>query len=143
MTRGEAVIYLSEAWPGLASALGVTATDDAAGWKSAVDAALRALGVATADLAGATVSVADEPTFLALLNVFGARRLLVEATLKVDVSVADVGISKRYSQMRDGLAALLALYERDSLVVALVGSVPQMVMGRMTLDYLEPATEWS
>lgn len=142
MDRAAALIYLNEQWPGLQTALGVANTDLAAGWKAAIDSALRSLGAATADLTSATVALADEPKFLALLDYFGARRLLVEATTKVDVSVADVGLSKRYSQMRDGLQTLMDSYQA-TLELYGVGPIQQMQTGRLTLDFLEPAgIEW-
>lgn len=142
MDRAAALTYLNEQWPGLQAALGVLATDAAGGWKAAIDGALRALGTATADLVTATVAVADEAKFVALLDYFGARRLVAEAVTKVDVSVADVGLSKRYSQMREGLESLLAGYQA-TLSLYGVGPIQQMQMGRMNLDFLEPAaTEW-
>jgi hypothetical protein len=142
MTRADALTYLAEQWPGLQAALGVTSTDDAAGFKGAIDAALRALGVPTAELAAPTIATADEGKLLALLDYYGARRLHAEAAVKVDVSVGDVGVSKRYSQMRDGLNELLAGY-LASLDMYGVGPVRQMASGRFGLDFLEPAAaEW-
>lgn len=142
MDRDAALTYLNEQWPGLQTALGVLATDAAGGWKAAIDGALRSLGTATANLTSATVATTDEAKFVALLDYFGARRLLAEAITKVDVSVADVGLSKRYSQMREGLESLLAGY-LATLSIYGVGPIPQMQMGRMNLDFLEPEAEYS
>jgi hypothetical protein len=144
MTRDDAVLFLSEQWPSLASALGVGAFDTApGGWKGALDSALRSLGTARADLTAATVSTPDEAKFEALLRYFGARLLLAEATSKVDISVTGTaGISKRNSQMADALRSLLALYTED-LAVYGIAVGPQMTAGRFGLDFLEPAAaEW-
>lgn len=138
MDRAAALVYLNEQWPGLQTTLGVLATDAAGGWKAALDGALRSLGTPTADLETATVAVADEAAFIALLDYCGARRLFAEAATKVDVSVADVGLSKRYSQMRDGLQALIDGYQA-TLSIYGVGPVQQMQSARLNLDFLEPA----
>lgn len=111
MNRADAVTYLARAWPTTATALGIVAIDNDANWRGAVDAALRAMGVARADLDSTTVATASEADFEALLDYHGARRLYEAAIHWVDVSVSDVGLSKRYSQMRDGLKELISQYE--------------------------------
>jgi hypothetical protein len=113
MTRAEAVTFLAEVWPEYITALGVTATDTAAGFKSAIDAALTVMGVTFANLATATVAASDDADFKALLNYFSAQRLYAAAGSRVDVSEGISGTSKRYSQMRDALKDLVVWYESN------------------------------
>lgn len=97
LTRAQSVTYLAGAFDVLALDVGVTATDDAVGWGLAVDAALRALGTAEADLATATASDSATPAYLAVLRYFALDHLAAKLLGRVSTTT-EAGLKRERQQ---------------------------------------------
>lgn len=138
MDRAGGLAYIASEYGALASAAGLTATDDAAGFGSALDNALRALGTDESDLEDVDVPQASVAAFLALLDLFALRRLANALAGRVSTTT-EAGLRRErqqaFAQTRQLLADAQA--RAESLGYGQTGG--GAVVGVMTLDWLEPA----
>lgn len=116
--------------------LGVGTDDQSGELKEPIDAALRAIGVAEADLATATVADGDVAGFMAYLTwrvLLRLKRAAIGRAKKI--AATGVGVSKDYGDVGA---------EIDRLIADIVGELPgyglgaTMASGAFVLDFVEP-----
>jgi hypothetical protein len=121
----------------LLTAVGVDLTVPATALSSVIDDALLAFGVAYADLASAEVADADVLGFQAVLRLTGLRFAHDEAISKVDVTISDPNVSKKWSQLRAGIEASILLAEKEA--APYIAAMPDFETGAITFgDRLYP-----
>jgi hypothetical protein len=136
LTRTDAAQIAAAEFAELCEALGVGTADTSGEMKEPIDAALRLLGVAEANLPAATVSDADVAAFLAALRWTVLRRLRNAAAARVTVSAPALGVSKvasDYARHLDGLVE----QARQEVVRWGIASAA-MASGSLGLDFIEP-----
>lgn len=136
MTRSDALDFITAEFGALATKAGLTATDDTAGHKPAIDAALRALDVERSALATAAVDTADEGKFEALLRYHSLARIWSVLATREDVDLSGAGVGIRRSQPFAHVKAMLAEYKERVEDLGLLGGSASF--GRLGLDFLEP-----
>ena len=140
MNRSEAVTYLSETFAAIASDLTVTATDDAAGYKTPIDAALRLIGTAEGDIATADIT-SDVTGYLAALDYTALLRFQRMRGIRVDISVGEPAVDKKRSQSFKNLAELLAQAKDAAIAAGVLNTTNGWTVGRLNLDFLEPSLD--
>lgn len=148
MDRNAALDYVANEYKKPADDLGILQTDTSAGWKSVIDAAFLSIGTEYTGLQTATFSdTADtafgDPlpvVFIALLNYYAIRRLLRAASTRVDITTGQPIEGAVRSQLFKQLKALLDDAQAE-LIQYGFGNVPQIIAGRLNLDFLEPFLE--
>lgn len=139
MDRTDAVSYLSEQFSTIATELGVTATDNAEGYKGPIDAALRLIGTAEADLAVADIT-SDVGDYLAALDYAALLRFQRMAAIRVDLAVGEPSVDKKRSQLFKALGEMLKDAKSAAENAGVLDGASTWTLGRMQLDYLEVAT---
>lgn len=138
MNRAAALAYLGEQFGTLATELGMTATDDTAGYKAPIDTALRVVGTAEADLATAVIAD-DVARYLAALDYAALQHLWRKAAARVDISVGDPAVDKKRSQVFKQIGEMLKDARRAAEDAGVLTGTSTWTLGRFTLDFLEPA----
>lgn len=138
MDRADALTYLGESFSAIATELGVTATDTAAGYKSVLDYALRLVGVAEGDLAAADIT-SDVPDYLIALDYAALLRFQRMAAIRVDIEVGDPSVRKSRSQLFKAISALLADAKAAAEQCGVLTGTSSWELGRLNLDHLEVA----
>lgn len=138
MNRTEAVTYLGEQFSTIATELGVTATDTAAGYKGPIDAALRLIGTAEGDIAAADVT-SDVPAYLAALDYTTLLRFSRMAAVRVDIEVGEPNVIKKRSQMFKAIGELLKQAKEAAEAAGVIDTANGWTLGRLQLDFLEPS----
>lgn len=136
MTRAEALAVISAQVPELAAKAGLALTDTAATFGPAIDASLKALGIARASWPTAVVAATSADDYEALLAYHALRRIWQALAAKEDVSLSgtlSLSRSQVFRQVETLLAEARAEVERRGLVLG--GGV---TLTRFTLDFLEP-----
>jgi hypothetical protein len=138
LTRAAAATQITAALAELFGALAVVPADVSGGMKEPLDAALRTLGVAEADLAAATVADADVPGYLALATWHALRRLRRAASVVSGASLAAGGTNVRFADLNARIAELIADVEGDLAAAGLLGNSWQDTAA-WPFDFLEPS----
>lgn len=116
MTRAIAANYAAGQYVLLRSQLGIDGTDTAGGVGPALDQAFLAMGVPYEELPDAETDAALDQLLLALIRYYILDLCREAVALKVDLTLSDDGIAKRYGQQAEHLAkmqqAVLADVER-------------------------------
>lgn len=136
MNRAEALAFLNGEFSALGTKAGLTNTDTDAGWKAAIDAALRDLGVARADLQTTTIAASLDADFEALLRYWALQRVRSSLAAKEDVKLDGPGIDVKRSQLFKQVEPMLAEYRLEVEALGYGGAGASI--GRLTLDFLEP-----
>lgn len=140
MNRAAALTYLSETFATIASDLSVTATDDAAGYKTPIDAALRLIGTAEGDIATADIT-SDVTGYLAALDYTALLRFQRMYATRVDISIGEPAVDKKRSQSFKNLAELLAQAKDAAIAAGVLDTANGWTVGRLNLDFLEPSLD--
>jgi hypothetical protein len=143
MDRTAAQNTLSEKYRELVTYAKFTNDQTTAAYNAAIDMALRYLGVAESDLAGADVAQVDTLKYLALLDYFALDRFSTLLSVQFDVTLPGPVQADR-SQAFKQVGTLLARAENKlaSLGISIGangGSDTSMQFGRFNLDFLEPS----
>lgn len=138
MNRAAALTYLSETFATIATDLGVTATDNAAGYKSVIDYALRLGGTAEADLATADIT-SGIPGYLIALDYAALLRFQRMASTRVDIEVGDPAVNKKRSQLFKAISDMLKDAKAAAENCGILDGASSWSMGRLPTDWIEPA----
>lgn len=141
MNRAQSIAYLASAYPELFGAAGIATPASDTGTGYAVDDALRAYGVAEADLANEDVT-SSLTGYLALVRYHGLRRLRSALASKVDIRIGVPELEKKRSQAFKMASDLLAEAEADVAAAGYPTATPGLVFGRVGLDFLEPSVSY-
>lgn len=137
MTRADLLAYVTGTYGALATAAGVPATDDMAGYKATLDGALRAVGVPESTLPAALVADPWAEDLLALVDYHALRRLARALAVQVDIRADQPALQKRRSQAFTQAKLLL---DDAATEIARRGYGPGATMfGLLGLDFVEPA----
>lgn len=111
-------------------------TSQAAAYGTAIDQAFRALGIAQADIATATITDAQTPDAIALAEYYSLLRFTRALTPQVDVSVDGPRLDKQRSQFFDHVNLMLT--EARTELTSRGYLAQGWDIQRLELDYLEP-----
>lgn len=138
MDRAAALAYIANEFPSLIAEAGLNATDDNAGFKVAIDSALRNLSYAEADLetADETVKVSD---YLFLLDYYALRKLVRQLSMRSQYQVD----GQQYYDQQLFAQAKAMLDAAEKAVKSLGYNVNGGIfVATYNLDFLEPDTEF-
>lgn len=136
MNRADALAYLVPRVRGTAVVVGLGLDDSATGLGPAIDDALAALGLS----GSAVVPPSQEAGYKVLLRLYGLQLVQLTAAGKVDITLSDPGISKRYSQLVTNLAPLVGQAQAEAIGLGVLATAGKVIeAGRVSLDYLEPS----
>jgi hypothetical protein len=135
MIRAEAVEYLSLTFSTIAAKLGIPATDTPQGYAYIIDSSLEVLGVSSQE------EPESDALYKAALDYFALRAFWRQTATLVDTNIDGVPINrsqfaKNLKDMMDEAATVAGAAGID------VGTGSALEMGRLNLDFLEPAPEW-
>lgn len=119
MDRAAAVEYLEESYGDIRAYVGRTADDTAGGYKPAIDAAFRALGVPRASLATATTAADQDGALEALLTYHVLDLFRRKLATRPDVTAGDGKVQAKRKQIFD---MVTDLYNQAAAAVAAMAS---------------------
>jgi hypothetical protein len=144
MNRTDALEYLNSqpGFSAFALDTGLIPADQPDGYKVVIDSALLDLGVDYVALPAIVVDNMYAADFRALLRYHALLTFADLYALRVDVNLGTAGLSKQRSQAYKAVKDRLdeARKEVESRGYGVSGG--ELQLGRMTLDFLEPASEW-
>lgn len=137
MTRADALNYLMQQYGELASEAQWDSQHAGDSYNGAIDNTWRQFGVVEASLATATVDDSNILPAQALLSFYILRRFLRTFAMRVDVNIAG-SISASRSQLVKQLQSQLQAAQEEATGYGYYVGGDSFVMGRLSLDYLEP-----
>lgn len=138
INRTQAAAHLRAQFDVLASEIGQTSNDDSAtGFGPDIDAALRRLGTAQADLAAATVTDANAVAFLALCEYFALRRISRKLASYTEWRAGDV-VGKENQVFEQVKAMMAEAAEQCAGLGYPMDGTPAWGVSSFTLDFIEP-----
>jgi hypothetical protein len=136
MDRVAALAYIAGEFTTLATEADVTVTDTSAGFKTAIDTALRELGYSESDLASADVPTSLTNDYVKLLDYYALVKLARSLAIYADVRVDAPTVEKKKSQIYANVMKLLGLAKAD--IETLGYGLAEYTSGFINFDYLEP-----
>ncbi|SRR6266567_1156547 len=136
MNRAAALDYLQGEFAEIAVETGLEQSPLLKAYNTAIDQSLRGLGVAEGELGTADTTSTQVTGYLALLDFYALTRFNRVFALRMDVNVSG-SVSASQSQMFKHVKMLLDQAEKRLAGLGL-STREQVVMGRVTLDFLEP-----
>jgi len=135
LTRGHIAAYLNSQFSNLGAAIGQN-SDPLVGFKEDVDAALRKLGVARANLATATLEDSQEEAAETLAEYYAARRIWRQLGDRTNLSLG--GNSVNFTDQRMHVKTMMddAATRCAQLGYSVTGE--GMSMGYLNLDWIQP-----
>jgi hypothetical protein len=140
MDRADAMAYINSEFSKLIAEVGLSPTDDAAGFSYAIDNALREYGIAPDDFDDFDTPPDQEDELQSLLDYFALRRIQRAAAAKVDVSSGASGTSKSRSQLSVQIADLLTFATERAQAYGYVVT-KSWGGGEINLDFIEAQPE--
>jgi hypothetical protein len=136
VNRSAALDYLQGEYAEIAAETGLEESPLLKAYNTAIDQSLRGLGYVESDIGTADTTDAQVIGYLALLDFYALTRFNRIFALRMDVNVSG-SVSASQSQMFKHVKMLLDAAQKrlDGLGLS---QKEQVVMGRVTLDYLEP-----
>jgi len=139
--RTDASNYLQEEYRELAEEADFTTDQTNSAYSVATDMALRQLGYEESALSSTDVPQADVLKYIALLNYYALNRFLKVLAKERDTAAGSGAISLKDSQMFDQVSKLMGMAAREVASFGIdIGGIGAYRMGRINLDFLEPAT---
>lgn len=138
MDRTAATTYLTEEYQELAADAKFTTQQTTDAYSTALDMALRQLGVDESDLATADVAQADVIKYIALMNYYALKRFVRLLAVRFDVSFPGPVSAKR-SQAFEQVRRLYAEAEAEVVNLGFNVGAGGFQLGRVTLDFNEPS----
>ena len=140
MDRTAATTWLTSEFAELATDAGFTTDQLNTAYSTAIDMALRQLGVAEADLATYDTTQDQVMSYLALLTYWALKRFARVLSLRVSVTLPGPTAAQR-NQAFGQVKALLADAEADLVRLGVDLGQSTWQMGRVDLDFLEPGSQ--
>jgi len=139
MDRTAATAFLTGEYAEMAASAKFTTDQTTTAYNTAIDMALRQLGVQETDLATADVDQSQVKGYIALLNYYALKRFVRLFSLQFDVNIGNNTVFAYRSQIFKSMQQLLADAEQECLKLGYdVGGGPSFQMGQINLDYNEP-----
>lgn len=136
MNRSAALAYVQAEFADLATETGLDQSPLLVAYNTAIDQSLRGLGYVEADIPTANTLDTQVTGYLALLDFYALTRFARIFALRMDVDVSG-SVRASQSQMFRQVRMLLDRAEKRLEGLGL-SQKEQVVMGRVTLDFLEP-----
>ena len=136
MNRAAALDYLQGEFAEIAVETGLEQSPLLKAYNTAIDQSLRGLGVAESDLGTADTTSAQVTGYLALLDFYALTRFNRIFALRMNVNISG-SVQAEQSQMFRQVKVLLDQAEKRLAGLGL-STREQVIMGRVTLDFLEP-----
>ncbi len=141
MDRGAASNYLVEEYRELADEADFTSDQTTSAYSVAMDMSLRQLGYEESALSTADVPQADVLKYIALLNYYALNRFLKIFAKERDTAAGSGALNIKDSQMFDQVSKLMGLAAQEVASFGIdIGGIGAYKMGRINLDFLEPAS---